>query len=307
MKDFYTFDDLSDRALLDEGSDLPARLAIIGYPARQSKSPQMQQAALDSLGKKIRYIRLELSPEEFSRGVDRLADLGFVGANVTYPHKQAAFKKVNQADTLSQQTGAVNTLLFNEGQIYGFNTDGPGFAAAIRDTYFLDIRDLRIVLLGAAGGAGTSIAFTCASNHCERLILANRTLEKALTLEKQLAPCFIDENRLSGAADRLTSITLSDNKALEEAIREADIIVNATSLGLSPLDPSPIPASWILPSHIVFDTVTQSTQLQSDAISQGARVTNGVPMLIHQGALSFKHWFHTEPDLQAMKNALNQA
>lgn len=304
MKDCYTFDDLADRELLDQGSDLPARLAIIGYPAKQSKSPQMQQAALDARGEKMRYIRLELTPDQFSDGVDRLRELGFLGANITYPHKQAAFAKSDKRDKLATATGAVNTLSFAEDGIYGFNTDGPGFVAAIRDTYFLDVRDLKILLLGAAGGAGTSIAYTCAHQNCERLILVNRTLSKAQELERKLSPLFIDENRLSGANDRLTALELSESKALAEAVRDADIIVNATSLGLAPLDPSPIPSNWILPTHIVFDTVTRKTRLQADAAERGARVTNGLPMLVHQGALSFSHWFEADPDISAMKRAL---
>lgn len=305
MKACYTFDDLSDRSILDDGALLPARLAVLGYPARHSKSPQMQQAALDARGEKMRYIRLEVTPEQFEPAIHRLRELDFVGCNVTVPHKQAACRIADKKDELSEATGAVNTLQFAEGKIYGFNTDGPGFVAAIRDAFSLDVRDLRIVLLGAAGGAGTAIAHACARNGCECLVLANRTLEKAEMLKKKLAPLFIDENRLSGATDRLYALPLSENSQLAAAVREADLIVNATSLGLDPFDPSPVPASWIQPSHLIFDTLTHDTRLQADGIERGARVSNGFPMLIQQGALSFSRWFGGAADLNAMRRALN--
>lgn len=304
MKLFYTLDDLSGRDVLDAGEELPARLAVIGCPIKHSKSPQMHQAVLNRLGKKMRYIRLEVPAGEFVTAVKRLRELEFIGANVTVPHKQAAWELANRKEDFALMTGAVNTLQFAEDDIFGYNTDGPGFVAAIRDVFSLDVKDLKIIVLGAAGGAGTAISYACARNGCESLVLANRTVEKAEELRDRLAPWFVDENRLSGAMDRLTIVDMKDARKLAAAVAEVDLIVNATSLGLDPFDPSPIQASWILPTHLVYDVLTHATRLQTEALDHGARVSDGLSMLLHQGALSFYRWFGVMPDISIMKRGL---
>lgn len=304
MKPFYTLDDLSSREILDAGAVFPARLAVIGYPIKQSKSPQMQQAVLDRLKKNMRYIRVEATPDEFALAVERLRELDFIGANVTVPHKQAAWALSGRKEEFALMTGAVNTLRFVENDIFGFNTDGPGFVAAIREVFSMDVQDLKILILGAAGGAGTAIACACARNGCENLILANRTVEKAEKLKEKLEPFFVDENRLSGAMDRLSVVAMDDKKALADAVREVDLIVNATSLGLDPFDPSPIPSSWISPTHLVYDVLTHKTRFQTEAQERGARVSDGLSMLLHQGALAFSHWFGVTPDISIMKRGL---
>lgn len=305
MKDYYTLADLGDRSIIDEGADMPARLAVIGYPIRHSKSPQMQQAALDASGKKIRYIRVEAAPEEFDAVVDALCKLGFIGANVTVPHKPAAARLCDSLDALSKATGSVNTLVFptQDAGMLGFNTDGPGFTAAIRDEFGVDIRDMKVLLLGACGGAGTALAYTCAMNRCEKLVLVDLPGPRLEELKKELLPSFIDERRLEGTSDRIRVYEFGSSK-LEEVFSDTDLIVNATSLGLKPTDPSPVPGRDILPYHLVFDLQTHKSALQAEAAAQGARASNGLSMLLHQGALSYGCWFGEAPDLRVMKAAL---
>lgn len=305
MKEYYTLADLEDRSVIDEGSDTPARLAVIGYPIKHSKSPQMQQAALDAAGKKIRYIRVEASPAEFNDVVRALQKLDFIGANVTVPHKPAAARLCDRLDALSQATGSVNTLVFPaEGNgMLGFNTDGPGFVSAIREAFGVDIRDLKIVLLGACGGAGTALAHTCAINRCEKLILVDLPGPRLEELRQELSPSFIDERRLEGTSDRIRAYEFGSPK-VEDALSDADLIVNATSLGLKPTDPSPIPKRDILPYHLVYDLQTHNSALQMAAVNQGARAANGLSMLVHQGALSYSCWFGEPADIKAMKKAL---
>lgn len=306
MNEYYSIADLENRQLLDKGSDMPARLAVIGFPIKQSKSPQMQQAALDSLGKKVRYIRLEIKPEDFKQAIRQLIDLEFIGVNITAPHKSAAACICMEKDALATKTNAVNTIVFpptNEGVMKGFNTDGPGFHKAVKETFGVDLKDLKIAILGACGGAGTTLAHTCAMNKCEQLVLVNRPNPKLRELQHSLSPLFVDERRLEGASDRLRSYEFG-NHSLEKAISEVDLIVNATSLGLNPADPSPIPGSFIQPYHLVYDILTHNTSLQQEANNQGARVSNGLSMLIHQGAIAFTCWFGETPDVSLMKKAL---
>ncbi len=307
MKQFYTLADLADEhlAFADCGTDKPVRLAVIGYPIAHSKSPAMQQAALDSAGIAKRYVRIQAEPGEFAEVVRLLQARGFTGVNVTVPHKQAARLLCDGVDPLADATGAVNTLLFNaDDTITGFNTDGPGFARAIREEFSVDLRDLKIVLLGACGGAGLALAYTCAMQRCERLTLAGRSAEKLNALKEKLTPFFIDENRLEGAADRLSAY-VNDTARLKETIADADLIINATALGLKSSDPSPIASDLMDAHHLVYDLQTHNTGFQTDARFQGARVSNGVSMLVHQGALAFERWFGIPADVATMQNALN--
>lgn len=307
MKPYYTLADLLDEEHpFDAGESVPARLAVIGFPIAHSKSPAMQQAALEAAGIRARYIRIQASPEEFEEVVRLIRDKGFLGANVTIPHKQAACALCDETDALSRATGAANTLVFQkDGSISGFNTDGPGFARAIREEFSVDLRDLKVVLLGACGGAGLALACTCAMQHCERLTLAGRSEEKLQALKDRLNSFFIDEHRLEGSSDRLGA-HLNHTPRFNAAVGDADLIVNATALGLKPTDPSPLSSSLLSAHHLVYDLQTHDDAFQRDARFQGARVANGLSMLLHQGALSFERWFGVKPDLFAMRQALER-
>lgn len=307
MKPYYTLADLLDEEHpFDAGETVPARLAVIGLPIAHSKSPAMQQAALDAAGIRERYIRIQALPEEFAEVVRVIREKGFTGANVTVPHKQAACGLCDDTDALSRATGSVNTLVFQkDGSVSGFNTDGPGFAQAIREEFSVDLRDLKVALLGACGGAGLALAYTCAMQHCERLTLTGRSEEKLQALKDKLSSFFIDEHRLEGSSDRLGA-HLNNTPRFNEALAEADLIVNATSLGLKPTDPSPVPSALFSAHHLVYDLQTHSDAFQMEARFQGARTANGLSMLIHQGALSFERWFGIKPDISAMRQALEQ-
>ena len=267
---------------------------------------QGSKAALDAAGIRARYIRIQASPEEFGEVVRLLRERGFTGANVTVPHKQAACSLCNDTDALSRVTGSVNTLVFQkDGSVSGFNTDGPGFARAIREEFSVDLRDLKVALLGSCGGAGLALAYTCAMQRCERLTLAGRSEEKLQELKNRLSSFFIDEHRLEGASDRLAAHQ-NNTPRFNAAVEDADLIVNATSLGLKPTDPSPVPPALLSAHHLVYDLQTHDDAFQMEARFQGARVSNGLSMLVHQGALSFERWFGVKPDISAMRRALEQ-
>lgn len=305
MQTQYTLDDLAAEAPVLGGK--PARLAVIGNPISHSKSPQMQQAALDHARIAASYIRVLAEPGTFPAVVARLQELGFIGSNVTVPYKTEAYALSAPGDPLAMATQAVNTLAFNsDGTATGFNTDGMGFARAIRECFSVDLRDLKIVILGACGGAGTALAHTCALQQCERLTLVNRPRPELEQLRLALSPSFIDEERLAGSAERLTACGF-DNPALRDYIGEADLIVNATALGLKPTDPSPISSALISAHHLVYDLQTHDDAFQMQARDLGARVENGLSMLLHQGALAFERWFGKTPSIPAMRRALEKA
>ena len=255
-------------------------------------------------GIKARYIRIQASPREFADVVRLIRDKGFIGANVTVPHKQAACALCDETDALSRATGSVNTLVFQkDGSITGFNTDGPGFSRAIREEFSVDLRDLKIVLLGACGGAGLPLAYTCAMQRCNAD--AGRQIGGKLQAQEQAGFLLHCRKQAGRAYDRLTA-HLNNTPRFNAAVEDADLIVNATALGLKPTDPSPVPSSLFSAHHLVYDLQTHNDAFQMEARFQGARTADGLSMLIHQGALSFERWFGIKPDVAAMRQALER-
>ena len=199
-QDTYTLADLRYGRTKDLSP--PAKLAVFGDPVAHSLSPQLHNPALEAAGIDGQYIRLHISESEFSEALKLIRELGFVGTNCTIPHKFNAIDAMDEVDDLARQLGAVNTVVFEDDQMIGFNCECPGFIRAIREEFNVDLRDLRVLILGAGGGAGRAVATQCAVESCERLVLVNRTTEKAEALKSDLAPYFLDE-RLQGAHDRL--------------------------------------------------------------------------------------------------------
>ena len=160
------------------------------------------------------------------------------------------------------------------------------------------------MVIGAGGGSGRAIAMQCALENCERLVLVNRTFEKAKALAEQLRPFFAGP-RVLGPAARLEAVAW-DEILLRAQLAHVDLVVNATPLGMKPSDSTPIPARLLAPHHMVFDTVygVQATPLLRAAAEAGARGANGLSMLLHQGALSFQIWFDREAPLDVMRAAL---
>ncbi|HZR78991.1 MAG TPA: hypothetical protein VFA58_07260, partial [Chthoniobacterales bacterium] len=226
-----------------------------------------------------------------------------VGINLTIPHKVAAVELLDACDQDSKRIGAVNVIKIENGKRHGFNTDGRGFARAVREDFSVDLRDLRVMILGA-GGAARAIALQCAKENCERLVIANGTFEKGQQVADSLRDLFSGP-RVLGPVARLQAIRWEE-QAFQFQIANVDLIVNATPVGLNPGDPSPIPARLLAPHLMVYDTIysAKRTPLVSAAIEAGARAANGLSMLLHQGALAFEIWFKREAPLEVMRKAI---
>ena len=302
VKDIFTLADLQSF----DGKKMrpPVRLGIFGDPIAHSLSPQMQNAALEKLGLSERYARFQIGAEELEAGLGLIRRLNFVGINLTLPHKTAALSLMDEIDEAARKSGAINTVLVEGEKLVGFNTDGAGFLHAIRSEFSVDLRDLRVLLLGAGGGAGRAIALQCAEENCERLVLVSRTLEKAQDLAKELAPYFA-ESRVLGPVARLQAVPW-DEAALRFQLANADLVVNATSVGMKRSDPPLLPASLLAPHLMVYDTIyaPARTALLAAAADAGALAANGLSMLLHQGALSFEIWFGRKAPLDVMRAAL---
>lgn len=296
MKQVYTLADLATRELLDEGCDKPARLAVIGHPVAHSASPQMHQPALDAAGMDARYIRLEVEPGQVAEAFSRMRSLGFSGCNVTVPHKLEAMAHCEVAPA-ARALGAVNTIRFDPAVTRGFNTDGPGFARAIEDDFGVPLASLKVAIVGVGGGAGQAIATQCCLLGVTRLVVVNRTAAKLGPLVERL--------QMINPLTEILALAF-DDPSLAEHCLACNLIVNTSSVGLKPGDPSILATDCLERGHLVYDTIYQPpiTPLLATANSLGCRTANGLSMLIHQGALAFQQWFPGSEPLEVMKRAM---
>ena len=303
--DRYTLADLEKWPQVTRDIDPPIRLGVLGDPVAHSLSPQMQNAALRAFEINMQYARFHIRPNELRSALRLLRELDFVGINLTVPHKIAGLTQIDVADESASHCGAVNTVRLRDKKLIGSNTDAEGFSRAVRSEFSIDLHDLRVMILGASGGTGHAIAWQCALENCERLVLANRTPAKTGALVERLRPFFVAP-RVLGPVARLEALPW-DEGALRAQLPDIDLIVNATPLGMNPSDPAPVLARLLLPHHMVFDCVYQpsKTALLRAADEAGARGANGLSMLLHQGAHSFSIWFNREAPLNVMRATLS--
>ena len=261
---------------LDRWQDLqptlspPARLAVIGDPISHSKSPQMHNPALAATGVVAQYVRVQVPVGSVAEALRTFARQGFWGVNVTIPHKFEALDAVDEVDPLARKLGAVNTVAIREGgRLHGYNTDGPGFLRSVKEAFGADIKDLRVLILGAGGGAGRAVAVQCALENCPRLVLANRTMTKVTELARELGTL---------GRSPVKAIEWNDD-SIKTALPEVDLIVNGTSLGMKEADPLLLPEGVLEARHLVFDMVYrpggQFTPLGAAAGIVGARYVDG--------------------------------
>ena len=306
-KSVYTFEDLKNWEAVTRGVAPPPRLSVFGDPVEHSLSPQLHNPALRACGIDAQYVRIHIKAEEFEEAVRLLPDLGFIGTNCTIPHKFAAIAAMDEVDDLARKLGVVNTVVCEDGKLIGFNSDGPGFVRAVREEFSVDVRDLRIMIVGAGGGAGRAVAVQCAVEECERLVLVNRTYSKAEAVVAELAPYF-ESHRVLGAKKRLQACTFEE-AALKEELDNTDMIVNATPIGMKRTDPELLPAHLIQPHHLALDMIYSplETKFLKAARANGARTTNGISMLLWQGVYSFEWWFNRDAPVEPMRAGLMAA
>ncbi|MES2596652.1 MAG: shikimate dehydrogenase [Verrucomicrobiota bacterium] len=294
---FFTFEQLHDFPALTP----PARLAVIGDPISHSKSPQMHNPGLLARDIPAQYVRVQVPVGQVKEAFALFAKQGFLGVNITIPHKFEALDAVDELDPLARQLGAVNTLAIREGKLYGYNTDGPGFLSSVKEAFNAQVKDLRVLIIGAGGGAGRAVAVQSVIAGCRHLVLANRT-------ESKLAPLVAELSAISSSVS-LQTCTL-DHADLAQHLPEIDLIVNATSVGMKTDDPLLLPAGAIEPRHLVYDMVYRAsgpTDLIQQAGHAGAKQADGMCLLLHQGAISFEHWFNIPAPLEAMREGLKAA
>ena len=304
----YTLDDLRRWPEVTAGLEFPLRLGVMGDPVAHSASPPMQNAALAAAGLPLRYTRLHIRPAELAEAFGLLPGAGFAGVNLTIPHKAAALPLLDEIDPLAARLGVVNTVRVEEdGRLHGFNTDGPGFVRAVREEFGFATGGKRVMILGAAGGAGRALAAQCLLEGCARLVLVNRTFEKGQALARELHAKFPERTAPHPGGAQVETVAWEE-LATPALLAELDLVVNTSSVGLKEDDVSPLPAEGLPAGLLVFDTVYRKdgtpTPLVAAARRAGLRAVGGHTLLLHQGVLAFEHWFGQSAPVEIMRGAL---
>jgi shikimate dehydrogenase len=288
-----------------ERTETPLRVGLIGHPVAHSRSPAMQQAALNALGILARYELWDTPPDELAARVAALREPGALGANVTIPHKLAVLPLLDRlAPEVEHIAGAVNTIVRVEEDektlLVGHNTDVAGLKATFREAG-ISPGGRRVVLLGA-GGTALAIAGLVTQEGARRLTVAARRIEAAGELLSEVGA-------LTGTLPAgICTLDLGD-AGIAEALDECDLLINATSVGMGdptacPIDPGLV---GIMPRDaFVLDVVytPPETALLRAARSAGLATANGLPMLLHQGAASFELWTGRAAPIAVMRTAL---
>lgn len=270
---------------------------LIGDPVAHSVSPAIHDAAFAAAGLADRYALWPTTAAELAGRVAALRAPGMIGANVTIPHKQAVLPLLDEVDPLAAAVGAANTVVrLTDGRLRGLNTDVGGFGRALAAVGY-DPTGRRAVLLGA-GGAARAVAYGLLWSGASGLVIANRTTQRAKTLLGALLAVVEGEPYLRALAP--------DDPDMAAELRSAELLVNATSVGLHG-DALPI-APALLGSHLlVVDLIYRYTPLLAAAEQRGARTQDGLEMLVQQGVLAWEAWTGLRAPVDAMREAARQA
>jgi shikimate dehydrogenase len=274
-----------------------ARVFIVfGDPVEHSLSPVMQNAALQAAGIDGLYIPWRVKPAGLPIAFESLRRMeNFGGANVTLPHKEQAASLVDELSSEATAVGAVNTLVPRGGHLLGANTDGQGFLRSLQEEAGFVPRGRQAVILGA-GGAARAVAWSLAEAGVSRLLILNRTVERAESLAVLVS---------RGCGVSAIGLCPSDPR-VPEKLADSELLVNATAVGLAASDPPAINPALLHPRILVYDLIyrPRETALLREAKKRGCRVLGGLGMLLYQGALAFELWTGQKASEEAMRRAL---
>jgi shikimate dehydrogenase len=270
-------------------------VGLIGDPVAHSVSPAMHNAAFAACGIDEQYVLWHTPAATLSQRIAQLRAPGIRGANVTVPHKTAVMALLDSVDGDAQAIGAVNTLVRDAaGRLRGFNTDAPGFACALQHGGY-NARGGAAVVLGA-GGTARAVTYALVHAGVGSLVVVNRTVARAQALA---------HNMQAQTQEPLRSLALTDT-ALRGVIAQADLLVNTTTAGLND-ESSPIEHDYLHAGLFVVDAIYHTTPLLRAAAERGARVQDGLEMLVQQGALAWEAWTARIAPVNVMRAAAQHA
>ncbi|TDQ38030.1 shikimate dehydrogenase [Aureibacillus halotolerans] len=268
---------------------------LIGHPIGHSLSPIMHNEAFASLGIDASYIAYSVDPTELPEAVRGLKALGVKGFNVTIPHKVAIMPLLDSIDPLALKLGAVNTVVIDQGKLIGYNTDGLGYLRSLNQILPKPLEDSNVLIVGA-GGAARALFITLDEKKPQKLDIVNRSFDRAETLIKGSAH---PENH-----------TIFTYEEAEVVLQTYDVIINTTSVGMSPNDSEqPLSLNTVTAGSVVSDIVYNplETALLKEAKAKGCIVHDGVGMFVGQGALAFEHWTKQQAPEKRMRQVVLEA
>lgn len=265
---------------------------VIGDPIRHSKSPIMLNRAFRERNVNGAYAAFHVKPNQLENAIAGVRGLGFRGLNVTIPHKIEVMAYLDEISEGAKAAGAVNTIVNDNGRLIGYNTDGIGYVRSLKEEAEPDIAGKTIVVLGA-GGAARGILWALAQENPAAILIANRTESKA----KELAASFSPDYRIS-------SLPWGDLRA---ACSNADIVINTTSVGMSPnVNELPIDPTWLksgsVASDLIYNPLKTAFLLQAEQV--GCKIHSGLGMFIYQGAYAFEYWTGQPAPVEAMREVV---
>ena len=260
------------------------RVCVIGWPVGHSRSPAVHRYWLKQYRLDGTYEKEAVRPEELEDFLGSLATKGYAGANVTLPHKEAALRAAESADQAAVTIGAANTLWLDpDGTLHASNTDSYGFMASLAQEVPDWNRDRRQVMVLGAGGAARAIVYGLIAGGTAKILLANRTRERADGLARNFGP----------------AVEVVDWDDRHKALAACGLLVNATSLGLKGKPPLDLDLKLLPADAVVADIVYSplETPLLAAAMARGNRTVDGLGMLLHQAVPGFERWFGVRPEV----------
>jgi len=259
----------------------------------------MHNAAFEALGLDAIYLAFDVTPECLMQVLPAMGSLGFKGVNLTVPLKETAFRGIRDLDESARRLGAVNTVEFTANGLRGHNTDGRGFLTALKEAFGVSVKGKTLFLLGC-GGAGRAVAITTACEGAGTLILADVDAARCEAVAREIA--------LHAPSTRVELAGPTPSDWMRHTPR-ADLIIQASPVGMKAGDICPLTPSAFRPGHFAFDLVYNhpKTCFMEVATAGGARCVNGLGMLLHQGAEAFTIWTGKPAAVAAMRSALEHA
>lgn len=264
---------------------------VMGWPVKHSRSPRLHGFWLKRYGIDGAYVPMAVPPDRIGEALRALSAFGFVGCNVTVPHKEAAFAAMDEIDDAARRMGAVNTVVVSpDGRLSGSNTDGFGFLENLRDGAAGWRADAGPAFVVGAGGAARAIIVALLDAGAPEVRLTNRTGERAEALKAELTAV--------GLGDRLT---LVDWVSRETRLSEVSLLVNTTTQGMVGQPPLDLALNALSATAVVTDAVYTplETPLLAAARGRGNATVDGLGMLLHQARPGFRAWFGVEPEATA--------
>lgn len=275
-------------------------VGVFGDPVAHSLSPAMHNRAFAALDMNWVYVPFHVKGDALGRAVDGVRALGLAGVNVTVPHKVSVMPFLDEIDDEARMVGAVNTIVNRSGRLVGYNTDGRGFVRSLERQGGRAIEGAHVAVIGA-GGAAQAIVCSLARANAATIAIANRTVEKAIRLANSVS------KELGAEAVAISN----EGPEIESALERADIVIQATTLGMHPREdvPPPFPVDALRPDALVCDIVynPRETSLIRAARHRGCDVLTGEGMLVYQGAVAFELWTGEEAPDELMLATLREA